>query len=197
MKKCRILFLSANPAGTHQLQLDEEIRQIEMKIQQADFRDTLKLFSKWAVRPDDLLLALNRHCPHVVHFSGHGSPNEEIVLLNPSGQPQPVSKEALQALFRALRDNIRLVFLNTCYSKPQAQAIVEVVDCAVGMKRVIGDEAAITFAAAFYRAIGFKKSIQDAFEQGKVALLLKGIPEEDTPELLVGEGVDASRILLV
>src|SRR5262249_41623881 len=37
----------------------------------------------------------------------------------------------------------------------------------------------------------------EAFEQGRTALMLHGIPEENTPTLLVRPGVDALRVLLV
>ena len=79
----------------------------------------------------------------------------------------------------------------------KAEAIVEVVDRAVGMKKEIGDEAAIVFAAAFYRKLGFGASVKEAFEEGRVALMLEGIPEEKTPELLVKTGVDTSKLFLV
>jgi hypothetical protein len=108
-----------------------------------------------------------------------------------------VSKAALASLFRALKDNIRVVMLNACYSRGQADAITEVIDCAIGMNKAIGDRAAITFAASFYRALGFGRSVQEAFEQGKTALLLEGIAEESTPELHVRQGIDASAIVLV
>ena len=153
--------------------------------------------TEWAVRPDDLLQFLNEYRPHVVHFSGHGSPSEELILCNQMGQAKPVSKAALRKLFTALKDNVRLVVLNACYSRPQAEAIVEVIDCAIGMSRAIGDDAAIVFAASFYRALGFGRSVKEALEQGRAALLLEGIPEENTPELLVKQGVDAARVFVV
>src|SRR5262249_38171426 len=65
------------------------------------------------------------------------------------------------------------------------------------MNKAIGDRAAITFAASFYRALGFGRSVQEAFEQGKTALLLEGIAEECTPQLHVRKGIDASAIVLV
>ena len=74
--------------------------------------------------------------------------------------------------------------LNACYSRPQAEALAQTIDCTVGMNRAIGDEAAIVFAASFYRAIGFGRSVKEAFELGKAALLLEGIPEDETPELI-------------
>ena len=195
--KCQVLFLAANPQGTAQLALDEEIRSIEAKIRSADYRDSLELISKWAVRPDDLLQALNQHRPRVVHFSAHGNPTEELYLVGSDGQPKVVSKAALQQLFRVLRDDIRLVVFNACFSRPQAEAIVEHIDFAIGMNKAIGDEAASVFSSSFYRAIGFGRSVKDAFDQGVTALMLEGISEEKTPELLTREGVDASQVILV
>jgi hypothetical protein len=191
------VFLAANPAATNQLRLDEEIRAITEKIRVSEHRDMLELTSMWATRPDDLLQALNQHRPHIVHFSGHGSSTGEIILVDNSGNPKPVTTQALKALFTTLKDNIRVVVLNACYSQLQARAITEVIDCAIGMNAAIGDKAAIVFAASFYRAIGFGRSVQEAFDQGKTALLLEGIPEENTPELLTKIGVDPHKLFLI
>ena len=196
-QRIKILFVSANPAGTQQLKLDEEAREIEAKIRAADHRDSLELITKWAVRPDDLLQSLNQHRPHIVHFSGHGNPTEEIVLLDALGKPKPVSKEALVSLFRTLKDNIRVVVLNACFSRPQAEAITGEIDCAIGMTRAVGDNAAITFAASLYRAIGFGRSIKEAFDQGITALLLDGSPEDKTPVLLSGKNAAPDKVFLI
>ena len=195
--KNTVLFLAANPDGVTRLALDKECRAIREKIRASGFPKALELKTEWAVRPDDLLQYLNEYRPHVVHFSGHGSASEELILHDEHDQPKPVSLVALRALFSALKDNIRLLVLNACYSRPQAEAIVEVIDCAVGMNKAIGDHAAIVFAASFYRALGFGRSVKEAFDQGCTALLLEGIPEENTPELLVKKGVDASSVFLI
>ena len=108
-----------------------------------------------------------------------------------------MSKPALVGLFQVLKDNVRVVVLNACYSKPQAEAIAQVIDCAIGMNTAIGDEAAIVFAAAFYQALAFGRSVQTAFDVGKNALMLEAIPEEKTPELFVRDGLDASNISLI
>lgn len=197
MDKIKILFFASNPDGTSQLMLDEEIRSIKEKIRLSEHRDVLELISFWAVRPDDLLQELNTYKPTVVHFSGHGNRAGEIVLMDNNRQIKPVSSIALKMLFTTLKDNIRVVVLNACYSQIQAKAIAEVVDCVIGMNNSIGDIAAITFASAFYRAIGFGRSVLEAFEQGKTALLLQGIPEETTPQLITRQEVDASKIILI
>ena len=74
--------------------------------------------------------------------------------------------------------------------------IGEIIDCVVGMNKPIGDAAAIVFAASFYWAIGFGRSVQEAFDLGTVALLLEGIPEDQTPELFVRKGVDPATLTL-
>ncbi len=197
MNKIKILFLAANPVESHPLKLDEEIRAITAKIQASEYRDALELISVWAVRPDDLLQALNQHKPQVVHFSGHGTQSGEIVVVGEDGQPKPIGTKALRALFRTLKDNVRVVVMNACFSRPQARAITRTIDCAVGMNASIGDRAATIFAASFYRAIGFGRSVQEAFEQGKTALLLEGVEQAEVPELLVRTGVDPGQLVLV
>ena len=195
--KTKILFLAANPTDSNPLALDKESREIEQKIRASDHRDAFELITKWGVRTGDLLQYLNQHRAHVIHFSGHGSPTEELILADTNDQSKPVSKAALKQLFTTLKDNIRVVVLNACFSRPQAEAITEVIDCAIGMNKAIGDKAAITFAAAFYQALGFGRSVKEAFDSGKTALMLDGIPEENTPQLLVRKGIDANAIFLI
>lgn len=76
-------------------------------------------------------------------------------------------------------------------------AVVEHVDAAIGMNTSIGDDAARVFAAQFYSSIGFGLSLEKAFQQAKASLMLEGIDEEDTPELYVKDGLDASEIVIV
>lgn len=195
--KVRILFLATNPKDSSKLRLDEEIREIQSRIRAADFRDHFDLVSRWAVRPDDLLQAFNELRPHVVHFSGHGSKASQVVLEDKDGNAKPVEKSAMLALFRHVKDNIRLVVLNVCHSDNQAKAISDEIGCTIGMNQSVGDDAAITFASMFYGALAFGRSVGEAYEQGRTALMLNGIPEETTPTLLARPGVDAKGVFLV
>ncbi|GEM_PF-6400098 len=194
--KTKILFLAANPNGTNALALDQECREIEEKLRASARRENIEFHTKWAVRPKDLLQYLNECRAEIIHFSGHGSATDELILADAADKAKPVSKAALKQLFTTFKDNIRVVVLNACYSHPQAEAITEVIDCAVGMSKSIGDRAAIVFAAAFYQAIGFGRSVRFAFDAGKTALLLEGIPEDQTPKLVVRRGVNADEIIL-
>ncbi|MFZ0512743.1 MAG: hypothetical protein WAM14_14140 [Candidatus Nitrosopolaris sp.] len=116
---------------------------------------------------------------------------------NEAGQSEEVPSEALTNLFKILGKNIRCVVLNACYSERQAKAIATHVDFVAGMVRTICDDAAKDFAVYFYQALGFGKSIKDAFDLGRNQLELSNIPEDHTPKLNVREGVDPSRIFLV
>ncbi|MGI5238529.1 CHAT domain-containing protein [Dactylosporangium sp. CA-139066] len=192
-RRIRILMLAANPEPTARLALDVEAREINEKLRLAQDRDGFDLITRWAVRPDDLLQGLNEHRPHIVHFSGHGTSAGEIMLAGAGGGQQPVAAEALAAVFRATVDNVRVVVLNACYSAVQAEAIGRHVDCIVGMRAPIHDRSAAIFAAAFYSALGFGRSVRQAFDQGVAALMLNGMPDHDVPELVVRAGADADR----
>lgn len=190
----RILFLAANPIQTGQLRLDEEVRTIDEELQLARFRDRFELIQHWAVRTSDISRALLRHTPHIVHFSGHGSDEGQIILEDAVGSMRPVSPVALGGLFGTLKDNIRCVMLNACFSATQAGAIVKEIDCVAGMSKAIGDAAAIRFAAGFYQALGYGRSIQTAFNNGKNQIDLDSLGEEATPQLLTKPGVDPTTI---
>lgn len=198
-RKMKILFLASNPLNSTQLALGDEARQIEQKLREAKHRDFVTFKTCWAVRPEDLQQALLEYEPVVVHFSGHGGGAVGIVFHSQDQKgEQLVAAKALKNLFRVLKDNIRVVVLNACYSEVQAKAIVQEIDFVVGMSDSIGDEAARVFASAFYRGLAFGKSVQSAFDLGISELGLVGLGHEDhIPQLLVRTGVDPLTTILV
>ncbi|MEF3309394.1 CHAT domain-containing protein [Paenibacillus sp. GYB004] len=196
-EKITVLFMASNPLDQGSLRLDEEAREIREMIRKSEHRDSVSFETRWAVRTNDVLQAINELNPAVIHFSGHGSEEDELVFQTPDGRTKLVSREAIVQVMMSAGDHIRLVYFNTCFSYGQAQAVVEHVDAAIGMNTSIGDDAARVFAAQFYSSISFGLSIQKAFHQAKAALMLEGIPEEDTPELYVRDGLDADEIIIV
>jgi len=162
----------------------------------SEYGDVFLLIAVPAARPDDLLQTLNQHRPKIVQFSGHGAKTGELLFLDNQGNAKPIAPAALKILFQALKDDIRLVILNACYSESQALALAEVIDCVVGMSDAISDGAAIAFIASFYRALGFGRSIQNAFDQGLAALGLEGLDEQATPRLVTRPGVDPTQVIL-
>src|SRR5215475_8177592 len=65
-------MLCANPLYGQRLALDREARAIQSELDRSRHRDRFELQTLWAVEPHDLLDALRRYSPSVVHFSGHG-----------------------------------------------------------------------------------------------------------------------------
>jgi hypothetical protein len=196
-QKLKVLVFAANPLDQGQLRLDEEVRAITERIRLSKHRDRVELVSAWAVRTTDLFQALNEHEPHVVHFSGHGSDTGEIVFQDELGNSKFVSKEALTELIAATGGHIRLIVFNTCFSRNQAEAVVQHVEAAIGVGTSIDDDAARFFAAAFYGAIGFGHSVELAFKQGLAQLAVEGIPDDQRPELFIRPGLEASALVLV
>ncbi|MBV9773018.1 MAG: hypothetical protein JO040_03675, partial [Gemmatimonadetes bacterium] len=86
MEKVKVLFFSADPKSApphgygRRLLLDEEVRKIQKKVRTARYRDDLAFDTRWAMRTDDLLQALNETDPQVVHFSGHGGSDGLVMV---------------------------------------------------------------------------------------------------------------------
>lgn len=196
MDKLKILFLAANPADTSRLKLDEEIRAIEQALRRGKYWNHFQLEQHWAVRVTDLQALLLESRPHIVHFSGHGSAESEIILQDEQGQSRPIPRQALKTLFELLKGNIHCVVLNSCYSKEQANSIAETIDCVVGMSDAIGDQAAIRFSSSFYQALAFGESVDKSFKLGCNQINLEDIKEEDKPKLITRRS-DPSEIFLV
>lgn len=192
-KRIKVLFLAANPVDAgYRLRLDEEIREIGKKLRIGEHRDSFELVSEWAVRPSDLEEALLRHKPHIVHFSGHGSKTQGIALEDDAGKTRLINKQAIASLFKILKDNIRLVVLNACYAKDQAEGLTDTIDYTIGMNDAVGDKAAIIFAAYLYQSLAFNRTVSEAFKLAQIQLELDGISGSAIPELLVREGVELS-----
>jgi hypothetical protein len=225
--KIKVLFFAANPRGTDPLDLNREFREIDQEVRFGEYRDALELVIVPGTRLIDLLRKLNEVHPNIVHFSGHGNIDEEIILesgqgdqaiskterrsvvrdmrrsepedhAGGSGSPMPLTKSALVDVLEACNEEtIRVVVFNACHTRPQAEALSEVIDCVISMNRVITDVGAIKFAASFYGALAFGRSVRTAFDQGVARLKAEGISECETPELIVHAGVDPSALVLV
>jgi CHAT domain-containing protein len=190
-EKIRILFLSANPWTTSRILVDEEAREIFERIQEGRQRDKFELFKHAAARPIDLQRLLLFYQPHIVHFSGHGSKKQKIILGGAPGRGKTVHRRGLAELLALYSSHLRLVLLNACFTKTQARSISEVIDYAVGTGNGIGDRAGVAFAGAFYRALGFGKSIKEAFDSAKAELGLTRMPRAQGIELFVRNGINA------
>jgi hypothetical protein len=191
-----ILFLAANPHGSDPLKLDSECAAIQRELKMARHREDFRFESRWAVGIDDLMRHLRELDPMVLHFSGHGGGSSGLILEDEQGQPQPISGAALTKVVRAAAQRVRVVVLNACYSVEQADALRAEVDCVVGMDGAIGDVAARKFAVQFYGALGDRRSVGNAVENGIALLAALQSPDEHLPRCATRIGVDAQQLFL-
>jgi hypothetical protein len=188
-QKIRILFLSANPWTTGRIMVDEEAREIFERIQEGPYRDRFELQKHTATRAVDLQRLLLMHTPHIVHFSGHGSKKQKIILSGSPGRGKTIDQQGLVEVLGLYSHHLRLVLLNACFTRAQARSIADVIDYSVGTGKGIGDKAGVAFAGAFYRALGFGKSIREAFNSAKAELVLTKMPRTQGIELFVRDGL--------
>ncbi|MEM4204515.1 MAG: CHAT domain-containing protein [Candidatus Methanomethylicaceae archaeon] len=180
-----ILFLAADPTNASRLRLGEEFREIDEQLTLAKQRERFHLaLPHLSLRPKDIARVLLNVQPQIVHFSGHGTPEGALCFEDESGKAHFVQPEALSALFKQFVDQTKCVILNACYAENQAIAIAKHIDYVIGMKQEISDEAAIAFSRGFYLALGAGKTIEEAFEFGRIQIMLQGVPEHLVPVLI-------------
>jgi hypothetical protein len=192
----KILFLAANPSDTDPLQLADEMRAIKEILRKTPHYERFRLEQEWAVRYSDLPGLLMEHQPDIVHFSGHGGSAGELKFLDENGFSHPIAVPALTQLFTLLKDNIRCVVLNACYSESQAQAIAKQIDAVIGVRKELEDESALHFAAGFYEALGFGRDVKKAFDLGCSRIDVAGLPDAKLPRLLAPRS-DPTQLLFV
>lgn len=99
----------------------------------------------------------------ILHYSGHSS--AAGLMLRQGGQDVLWNKEHLSA-FLSAQNGLKLVFLNSCYSKTLAEALVAAgVPIVIGTSSAVKDKMAAAVAAYFYQTLGgSSKTIQQAFD---------------------------------
>lgn len=163
----RILFLSANPKGTVQLRVDEELRKIKDLLAAATHRDSITLLSEPAVTMLAFTKALQQHQPTILHFSGHGL-ESGISIEDEQGEEMIFPTKGLELLFKNFKGRVHTVFLNACYSESQAKVMSQSDLYVIGMQDEMGDTPSIRFAQGFYQALGEGQEVPQAFQMGMV-----------------------------
>jgi len=194
----RILVLAANPLDTERLRLDAEVRAIDAALRQEGAPPRYDLRQQWAVRSGDLVDALLRFRPTVVHFAGHGDADGRLVVEDGSGRAAPLPPAGVAALLAAV-PGVQVVVLNACWSDAQAAALLDHVACVVGMTQEVTDAAAIAFATGFYRGLAAGEAVAAAVALGRAQVTLETSSAEQArlAQLRVREGVDAAGAIQV
>lgn len=172
-----VLMMCASPKDETPLRLDQEARDLKEQLRLVENRkQEVNVVHAWAVRTDQVQMEVQNNAPDVVHFSGHG----DIGLLcfeDKDGNAASVSAAAIAGLIM-LSESVECVILNACYSESVAKKIAPHVEAVVGCTQSIGDDAAIIFSKAFYRALAHGYEYRRAYESALNELELNGMKNE-------------------
>jgi hypothetical protein len=191
-----VLFLTSSPENIPHVRGDEEFNQVDTILASSEYGKKFNLTFRAAVSLDKLQELFYRFQPNVVHFSGHGSTLGKLMFYNREKDSEYASQEALTKLFKKHNDDIHCVVLSACYAKDQARQISQHIDCVIGMSNTISRKAAIAFAKGFYLSLGFGKSVQEAFNTGKIQIEMEGSTGFKVPKLLHSREVNPNKIFL-
>lgn len=188
------LVLMARPDGQAALGLDLEAALIGDQLGLGALRERFSTVWGWSVRAEQILDLVVSHRPTLLHFGGHGGRDGTLLLAGAHGTTLRLRYEALGRFLGALRRPPRCVVLNACFSGEGAAALTDHVDLVIGMRDEISDDAAITFARHFYRALAQRHDVQAAFDLARAALDVLDHASSHLPMLSCRAGVDAKAI---
>lgn len=192
-----VLFMAACPKNVDRIRLDEEAREIHDSLRKTDYRDNIKLETRWALRPIDVLNAINETKPTIIHFSGHGANDGSLVLEDGNGEAKMVNAGAMASAIATASDGVKLIIFNACYSDSQALEASDYVPASIGMSDTVSDNGAVLFSAQLYSAIGYGKSVGLAFRQARALLKMEGSSDADIVTLHVSDDFDADELVIV
>ena len=160
------------------------------QVRASRYRDRFEFQQVQAATYGNLRTSLMEHQPHVLHISAHGTPAGELVFEADGDGSRVVPKKNLIRLLKGLRDRLRLVFLNACHSQEIARDIPPAIDLAIGMNDDIADAAALRLSVAFYEALAYGRTVENALD---VALSDLDGDDDAIPQLFPPEDQDPDK----
>ena len=194
--KTKILFFGANPSDSTRLNLDEELSLIKNQIRIATYREEFLFIHQPAVRVNDFLNVLIMERPHIVHFSGHAT-RSGIVFMGDDDKGYVVDEYKLMDVFSLLKNHLKCVLLNACYTAEQALAISQVVPCVIGCTDEIEDRLAREFSAGFYLGICNGYDVGHSVQIGQERIKLNSSIELRSIHLHHSEDIDPIDIKFI
>lgn len=197
-KMLRVAYLVTNPEPAATLNTLQEAKQVLKVIEASSLASKIELRPFLAPSFDDLIDALNRFKPHLVHFSGHGG-DETLLFDNENigdSGGTVLDFDTVAELLDAVDFKPKGLVLMACDTVDGADKFLESTDFVIAMADSIDDDAASEFSVRFYKSISSGVGLESAVKQGKLSLKSKGYADSDLPTLISGNGSIRTRPLV-
>lgn len=198
--RLKILFIASLPSEHPFISSDEEFRAIQLQLRGAEKRRGIVLKSVWAARLPDVIDAILRERPDVIHFSCHGSrigTENELFLMADNGKAHPVSYDALLDILSVTGDSIRLAVFNTCAVNIKFGNRPSTIDFIIHGTSQILDRVAVQFASSFYTALSHGQTVLAAYTIASYCARAEGHQAHSQYHLLVRDGASPENIVLL
>ena len=168
------------------------MRTIDERLRLAQYRDKFNLESSGRSN-GDILDAMLRYKPDIVHFSGHGDATGTLDLRgclwrSQAGERRVIGRAVQGARGGALRGDERLLVQCARQRDRQIRGLRRW-DGQIGGRRG-GDR----FRCGVLSSLCEGKSVGKAFDLGKVQIMLDGGTEQSTPRLKTRSGVNPASV---
>lgn len=187
----KLLITFANISQVYLGFINDEIQKIrDGSLRQARLDNYIQVSAESAITYNslsDLLTSNEGNDVSLIHYSGHS--DEDGLTIEWRGTTQQIGKSELVDIIKSRR-TIRLVFLNSCYSKAIAEELTDAgVAYVVGTTSKIQDELAAMVAAEFYRQLANRgTTIETAFTLTRNTFTSRTFPDEKIREAFRGFG---------
>ncbi|MEM6721568.1 MAG: CHAT domain-containing protein [Bacteroidota bacterium] len=167
--------------------MDAEENAIRDVLGSSDEGEKFDFESRGAVTKDLLIDHLLKIKPNILHISGHGNTDEQLLLEDVEGYKEEVSIQKLSNVLSGFTGHIQCVFLNTCHSLAGIDSFNKNIAYVIGMDNEIPDDVAISFSRNFYNALFNGRTIKDSFKIALSRIAMTDQGDEHIPKLIVNK----------
>lgn len=154
-KVVTILYLTSNPKGKQLISVENEIDEIEDKIERGKRRELYSFESQVSVEKNELIRFMLKYQPTILHISLHNTKADGLFFKDRSGEASPVSVREFEEIIRTYTDFFKLyaVILTACNTYAHANAVLPYVKFAVATNAAIPTESGPVYAKHFYQTL--------------------------------------------
>jgi len=162
-KSEKLLFLSAKPKRTQNLDIDNEYLQVRQALKRK--KVGYEITEELDVSLEDFFDEINMEAPSIIHFAGHAT--KDYIVLTDDKDNSKIHRVPWQYLippFKLVANGIKCLVLHAAETSEIAKELSRFIPFVIGIKGVVPNEDALKFSPAFYSSLSFKTDFELAFD---------------------------------